>query len=119
MSGRSAYSCKAITESSGSSFPPVVLRLGEASHLHLPGSDFTLIKQDAGSSPEMLIAINGLVAAPAEVCPAAAADHVAAARCLLYCHLAGGALLCAFLHIRPPDHLCCVGTSMSLLDVVG
>lgn len=85
---------------------PVVLRLCEAGHLHLPGPNFSLVKQDAGSAPEVLVAINGLVAAPAEVRPAAAADHVAAACCLLDCHLAGGALLCAFLQIttRSQDH---------------
>ena len=72
---------------------PVMLRLGETCHLHLPSPDLTIIKQDAGSAPEVLIPINRLVAAPAEVGSAAATDHVTTAGCLLDCHLASWALL--------------------------
>ena len=75
---------------------PVMLRLGDASHLHLPLSDLGCIKEDAVSRAEMLVAIDGLVALPAEVSAAAATDHVAATRRLLNGHLAGGTLLGGF-----------------------
>ncbi len=52
-----------------------------------------MVKQDAGAAAEVLIAIHGLVAAPAEEGPAVAAGHLVAALALLDGHAAQGAPL--------------------------
>ena len=68
--------------------------------LQLPALDLPVLEQEALAAAEVLIAVDLLVAAPAEEGAAAAAGHLVAALALLDGHAAGWAALGRLLHQR-------------------